>query len=143
MPYEFLEDVATADVAIRVTATSLEALLFDAAEATTNVMVDELASLARTVRKTVEVEAQAPDELLVNFLQELIYFKDAERLLLRPERVQVRRQDGRWTLTASLSGEVLDMRKHELKVDVKAVTYHRLRVEQTPTGWQADVILDI
>lgn len=143
MPYEFLEDVAIADVAFRAWGATLEDVLTAAAEATMNVMVGELSSIGRTVTRTVTAEADAPDLLLVNFLQELIYYKDAERLLLRPERVQTGRQDHRWTVRATLRGEPLDPQKHELKVDVKAVTLHRLRVEQTPEGWDAFVILDI
>jgi len=87
--------------------------------------------------------ADAEDLLLVEFLQEVIYFKDAQRLLLRPEAVSVQRLGERVRVSARLTGEPLDPKKHEQQVDVKAVTYHRLEVKQTDRGWEAFVILDI
>lgn len=143
MPYEFIEDQAIADVAFIARGLSLEELLRAAADATMNVMVDDLATIKRAVTKPVEAEAEAEDLLLVNFLQELIYYKDAEQLLLRPEEIAITRRDHRLAVRARCSGEKLDPAKHELKVDVKAVTLHRLKVEQTTTGWEAFVILDI
>ena len=143
MPYEFLEDVAIADIAFRALAESLEGLFREAAEATMNVMVGDLSTIERNVTRAISAEGEAEDLLLVNFLQELIYLKDAERLLLRPDVIRINRTGHHWSVSATASGEPLNPNKHELKVDVKAVTYHRLRVAQTPEGWEAFVILDI
>ena len=143
MPHEFLEDVATADIAFRAWAPSREALFADAAEATMNVMVGDLATIEGKLERTLTADAESPDLLLVNFLQEFIYYKDAQRLLLRPVSVRISEEPGRLAVEARCAGEELDMTKHELKVDVKAVTYHRLNVEQTSRGWEAFVILDI
>ncbi|NTV43837.1 MAG: archease, partial [Syntrophobacteraceae bacterium] len=41
------------------------------------------------------------------------------------------------------SGEKIDPDRHDLIVDVKAVTFHHFRVEQTRHGWEAMVILDL
>jgi len=141
--YEYIDDMAIADVAFIARGQTLEELFHAAAEATMNVMVDELATIERKVERTVEAEAEAEDLLLVNFLQELIYHKDSERLLLLPDELTVTRRDRRLAARARCSGEPLDPAKHELKVDVKAVTLHRLKVEQKPAGWEAFVILDI
>ncbi|HAM42082.1 MAG TPA: archease [Candidatus Omnitrophica bacterium] len=143
MPYEFLEEVAIADVAFRATGQSLEELLTSAADATMNAMVDDLGTIDRTTTKSIHVEDEAEDLLLVNFLQELIYYKDAERLLLRPDRLRVERHGRCLVLDAVVSGEPVNPKRHALKVDVKAVTFHRLRVEHTPRGWEAMVVLDV
>jgi SHS2 domain-containing protein len=50
--------------------------------------------------------------------------------------------DGRFSLTAAAWGETIDPSRHELLVDVKAVTLHRFRVEKASRGWEATVILD-
>jgi SHS2 domain-containing protein len=142
MPYEYVEDQAIADVAFIARAPSLEGLLKTAADATMNVMVDDLGTIERKTEKIVEAQAEAEDLLLVNFLQELIYHKDADRLLLRAEEVSVAR-GGRLSLRARCGGERIDPARHELNVDVKAVTLHKLKVEQTPAGWEAFVVLDI
>jgi SHS2 domain-containing protein len=143
MPYEFIEDVATADIAFRAQGRDLNELFTAAADATMNVMIEDLDTIERRVTKSVADEAEAEDLLLVEFLQELIYYKDAEQLLLRPVSVNVERSTGRLQVSATLAGERLDPARHEQRADVKAVTYHRLEVKQTERGWDAFVILDI
>jgi SHS2 domain-containing protein len=49
----------------------------------------------------------------------------------------------KFQLSVKAYGEKLDMKKHELLVDVKAVSLHQFRVEETKDGWVASVILDV
>ena len=95
MPYEFLEDVATADIAFRAWGKDLEETFIAAADATMNVMVEELDSIQPRERREFKLENEALDMLLFNFLQELIYYKDAEKLLLRVNQVEIRREGSR------------------------------------------------
>ena len=81
--------------------------------------------------------------LLFDFLQRLVYYKDAELLLLRVPDVATEHADGRWRLRARARGERLDALRHRQRVDVKAVTLHRFRLEQNPEGWRVFVILDV
>ena len=143
MPYRYLEELAIADVAFEATGRTLEALFVAATDATTNVMVGDLASIADRERRTIRVEDEAPDMLLLDLLQELLYYKDAERLLLRVPEVHIKSTDGGLTLAAEAHGERLDVEKHVLLVDVKAVTMHHFAVTQTEDGWHATVVLDI
>ena len=143
MPYRFLEDVSIADVAFEAWGDTVEAMFVAAAEATMNVMVADLETVSRKVRRSVRVEADALDLLLFNFLQELIFYKVAEQLLLLPDRVQVHAQQSPLSASADLSGEKLDTNRHDLIVDVKAVTLHRFQVSKTGRGHEAFVILDI
>ncbi len=143
MPYRYLDDIATADVAFEAWGQTLEELFIAAADATMNVMVEDLTTIIPREHRTIRAEADAIDMLLFEFLQELIYYKDAERLLLRVSRVHIDRRDDHALLAAEASGEELDPQKHELLVDVKAVTLHRFQVERTADGWRAMVILDI
>jgi SHS2 domain-containing protein len=50
---------------------------------------------------------------------------------------------GSWCVDAALEGEPIDAARHQLSGDVKAVTVHRLKVEQTSAGWEATVVLDV
>jgi SHS2 domain-containing protein len=83
------------------------------------------------------------DMLLFDLLQELIYYKDAEQLLLRVATIGIDKQDRLYRLRATARGERLDADRHEQRVDVKAVTLHRFKVETTDEGWRSLVILDI
>jgi SHS2 domain-containing protein len=143
MPYEYLEDIAISDVAFRAWDKSLEGLFVAAGDATMNVMVEVLGSIEERVSVPIRVKEDSIEMLLFNFLQELIYVKDAEELLLRVREVDIRKEDDAYVLSAEGKGENLDPEKHQLTVDVKAVTLHRFSVEQTPEGWDATVILDI
>ena len=143
MSYRFIEDIAIADVAFEAWGDDLAGVLASAAEATLNVMVSDLDSVASRDRRTVNLEAEEPDLLLFDFLQEVIFFKDAHRLLLRPENVVAEAREGIFTVTADLVGEELDMERHDLVVDVKAVTLHRFVVERVDGRWRAFVVLDI
>ena len=143
MPYRFLEDVAIADVAFEAWGDTVEALFVAVAEATLNVMVRDLDTVVKRKHRSVQLEPDALDLLLLNFLQEVIFYKDAERLLLRVVGVRVEPDGDDFRAFAELAGEELDMDRHELVVDVKAVTLHQFRVEQTGRGWEAFVILDI
>ena len=143
MPYQYLDDIATADAAFKAWGETLEELFTAAAEATMNVMVADLATIAPEQQRYFSVEADAVDMLLFELLQEIIFYKDAEQLLLRVAEVQISGGDDLWSLNATAVGETLNMEKHELVVDVKAVTLHRFQVEKTDHGWEALVILDI
>ena len=143
MPYRYIPDIAIADVAFEAWGGTLEELFVAAADATMNVMVADLATVAERLARTIRVEDTEVDMLLFQLLQELIFLKDAERLLLRVKAIEIRSIDGLFTLEAVARGEELDPARHDLVVDVKAVTLHRYRVNKTPGGWEAAVILDI
>lgn len=143
MPYQFLEDMATADIAFEATGKSLEELFVSAAEATTNVMIRDLQQISKCIKKEIRVEAEELDFLLFDFLQEIIYYKDAELLLFGEYSVKIGRENDRFLLNADAIGEELDGQRHELVVDVKAVTMHQFEVKKTEDGWMARVVLDI
>jgi SHS2 domain-containing protein len=143
VPYRYLADAFTADVGFLASGSTLDECFAAAAEATLEVMLANPASLEPREQRMVHVESERVDLALLNFLEELVYYKDAECLLLRAADVRVTQQKDTWTVTAALEGEVLDPTRHELSADVKAVTMHRLNVQRTDTGWEATVVLDI
>ena len=143
MPYEFLEDVATADIAFSARGKTLEETFRSAADATMNVMVEELDAIQPKETRKLRLENEQLDMLLFDFLQELIYYKDSEKLMLRIPQVRLQEKVKPYTLEATAAGEILDPARHHPRVDVKAVTLHRFRLAKTDRGWEAFVILDI
>lgn len=143
MPYEYLEDIAIADIAFRADSPTLEALFRTAGDALMNVMVEDLDAILFEETREVSLEDQELDLLLFDFLQEYIYYKDSEQLLLRATDVYIENKNNKKHLRATLQGEILDPERHIQGVDVKAVTLHNFHLEKTPTGWTATVILDI
>jgi SHS2 domain-containing protein len=143
MPYEFLEDIATADIAFRSWGDDLEEVFKAAGDAVVNTMIDNLDAIALTETRTFELEDDALDLLLFNFLQEFVYYKDSELLLLRAQQVEISQKESVYHLNAMTQGEQLDRDRHHQRVDVKAVTLHQFQLTKTNEGWMAQVILDI
>jgi SHS2 domain-containing protein len=143
MPFHFLEEMATADIAFEAWGEDLEETFISAADATMNVMVEELNSIQPRERREIRLENDELDLLLFNLLQELIFYKDAQKLMLRIQQVRLKGKARPYILEAVAMGETLDPERHHPRVDVKAVTLHHFRLEKTESGWKALVILDI
>ena len=143
MPYHYLEEIGTADIAFEATGRDLPELFSDAADATTNVMIDNIEAIQSRETRQIKVSNDKLDMLLFDFLQELIFLKDAERLLLRIREVQIDHRNKMYLVNATAEGETLDPERHHQRADVKAVTLHNFTVEQTDGGWKARVLLDI
>jgi SHS2 domain-containing protein len=144
MPYRFLEGLSVADVSFEATGSTPEELFSDSWEAALRVMIEEPSALQGRERRAIELEGDSLEFLLVDFLQELLFYKDAEGLLLRLAKCRIDTRDGGYHLVAEAAGESVDPRRHKLGVDVKAVTYHHLGVERhTSGGWRATFILDV
>ena len=143
MSYKYLEEIGTADIAFEATARDLPELFRDAADATMNVMIDNIDAIQPVETRQIELSNDKLDMLLFDFLQELIFLKDAERLLLRMREVQIAERDENYLVKATAEGEPLDADRHHQRADVKAVTLHDFTVEQIDRGWKARVLLDI
>ena len=143
MPFHYLEDIGTADIAFEATGRDLPELFTAAADATINVMIDNLDAIESRETQHIGLSSDSIEMLLFDFLQELIYFKDAKRLLLRARDTQIDQKGEAYFLKAKVVGERLDDTRHQQRADVKAVTLHGFSVEKQDSGWKAKVLLDI
>ena len=143
MAYRYLEEFGTADIAFEATGRDLPELFMAAADATMNVMIDNLDGIEPRETLQIELSNDNIDMLLFDLLQELIFLKDAERLLLRMRQVEIEEKDEKLFLHGIAEGESLDPERHHQRADVKAVTLHDFAVERTESGWKARALLDI
>jgi SHS2 domain-containing protein len=143
MPYHYLEDMAIADVAFEASGSTREELFIASCDATLNVMVEDLNTVFAGAHRTIRIGPEKLDLLLYRLLSELVYLKDAESLLLRVSKINFKEQSGEYSLEAEACGEAIDPSRHQLNLDVKAVTLHCFLVEEGPGGWKARVVLDI
>lgn len=143
MYYRYLEDIATADMAFEAGGGTLNDTFMACSEALLAEMVEDPEQVRplRTVDFT--CEADSLDMLLFEFLEELIFRKDAERLFLRVTSVSVEKHAALYRATVHAAGEEIDPGRHSLGADIKAVTMHRLAVEHTDNGWRATVVCDV
>jgi SHS2 domain-containing protein len=139
--FDFVDRV-TSDLAFVARGASLEAVFSAAAEALVAATVERPAAVEPRVLRSVELRDRAPDLLLLRFLNELIYLRDAEGLLLRVRSAWVQ-PEGEARVRAELEGEPLDAERHGRAGDVKAATAHGLELVRTDGGWRATVTLDV
>lgn len=135
--YESFEH--TADVGIRARAADLDALFAETARGLFALMVDDLGAVEPVHEVTIDLEGTQVDFLLFDWLNELLFRFDCEGLLFGDFNVHIHET----SLHATARGEPIDRARHQLAYEVKAITYHGLRVEQADGGWLAEVIVDI
>jgi SHS2 domain-containing protein len=143
MPYKFIDNVAIADVAFAASGKTMEELFESAGKALMATQVKDLKSVKPQKELDLEINAKDEERLLHDFLQELIFYKDAKLLLFSVFGISIKKTAGGYSLKAKLKGEELDMKKHELLADAKAISWHMFKVEKTEGGWEAFVIVDV
>lgn len=135
-------DAVTSDLTFQAEAPSPGELFEAAGEALLAATVENPGAVEARERRVLALEDCQIDLLLLRFLNELIFLRDADELLLRPERVDLR-CEGTLRLRAELVGERLDPARHVLAGEPKATTAHGLKVASEPPGWVAEVTLDV
>jgi SHS2 domain-containing protein len=129
----------TADLGLRAAAADMDGLFSEAAMALLSAIVEEPVSVRPVIEARIEIAGADREYLLADWLKELLFrFEDEQMLFCRFE-VQTRSNG----LSAVIWGEPFDPERHLLSHEVKAITYHELKVVQTKDGWLAEVIVDI
>lgn len=150
-PYRPLEDVSIADAAFEVVGKDLNEIFRDAALATFSEMVDIYAVKGAETRE-IKVEAEKLDDLMFKWLEQLIYLKDAENMWFNKFDVDVKKKGKNYSLEALVYGEPITQDPKKMRTDVKAITRHKLNVEEftfddvekkVRQGWRATFVLDI
>jgi SHS2 domain-containing protein len=135
--YEIFEH--TADLGLRMRAASLDELFGEAGRALFSVIVANFDAVRAVQELELNIEGSRLDDLLFDWLAELLYTFDTRRVLFCDFRVRVQEEG----FQATARGEPFDPDRHELDMEVKAITYHGLKVEQDGDGWLAEVIVDL
>ncbi len=139
--FVFLDDIATSDAAIEARGDTLEELFRASATATFEVMVDTK-DVQPEIKKELHLENQEIDKLLFDWLAEIIYLKDSEFMVFSKFDIEIKKNSN-YLLNATIFGEEINQSRHELRCDVKAITYHLFDVSKKEGKWTARFILDI
>jgi SHS2 domain-containing protein len=94
-------------------------------------------------KQVLKVEAKDEESLLFDFLDDLVFEKDANLMIFSKFECNIEEKDGRFHLKCMAFGEKLNVERHEPKVDVKAITMHMFEIKKTEEGWKATVLVDI
>jgi SHS2 domain-containing protein len=129
----------TADIGIIAYGADVKELFCNAALALFS-LITELESIQEKLHLDLEVSSEDRDGLMVEWLNELIYFFDAKHILFSRFDIESLTHNA---LKATCYGEDFDPEKHKIKIGVKAATYHMLRLDTNNNGYKAQIILDI
>lgn len=132
--YEIIDH--TADIGIRCSGSTMNLAFENAGYAMFDIMCDA-SSVKPLTTKKVECQANDLEQLLVDWLGELLFICDVDDMLFSDFRVKITGT----SLRASIRGERMDSARHHLKTDIKAITYHMLEVDEAANTVQ--VLFDI
>jgi SHS2 domain-containing protein len=135
--FEFVDH--SGDLGVRVFGESFPQLFEQAAEALTFILTDPKAIRIKETRKIL-LEAKTDEELLITWLNELVYLFETEGLLFKTYNVFSVHDHH---LEALAQGEIYVEGRHPIKTTVKAATYHQLKISNDQGVWTAQVIFDL
>ena len=141
-PYEILEH--TADVGLKASGSTLKELFENAARGMFEIIAGEKIHqpFSEPASRKVEIKKEVKDleELLVDWLSELLYIFNKEGILLGHFKVFELNYSG---ITGEAYGEKVDPERHTLQTEIKAVTFHRLKIEEDKKGFSCNIIFDV
>jgi SHS2 domain-containing protein len=131
----------TADLGLRIVADDLTDLFQTAAVGLFDVIVANREEVRALETEQVSLQGDTPEDLMVEWLNELIYRSETRHRLYSCFQVEL--DEPACRLTATIGGEPIDRERHILDHEVKAATRHGLSLKKEPQGWVAEVIVDI
>lgn len=139
--FKFLEH--TADAYIAAYGRNINEAFENAALAMFETMTDT-SNVESTIEEDVEVLGDDKQSLLYNWLEELLVRFEVKNILYSKFNVlEIKEENKRLKLKAKVYGEQFNPEKHKQKVGIKAVTYHRMEIEETSEGATVKFILDL
>ncbi len=135
--YALLEH--TADIAVRVRAGDLKDLFGNTALAMFDIIAGKIKEKsAKKVKIKVRQKADTLDELFVNWLNELLFLSATKELVFSDFKINKLTEK---SLEATLAGE--SVKNYKIHTEIKAATYHQLKIEKSAKGWLGEVIFDV
>ncbi len=134
----------TADVKVRCWGKDLEEAFAQAAYALMETITPNLNKIFKVKSKSIKIVSEDREALLFDFLSELLYIFDVERLLFSQIKLKfIKKVEDQFELEANLKGEIFNKEKHEIGTEVKAITYSYMNIEIRNNNVEIQVIFDI
>jgi SHS2 domain-containing protein len=139
--YEYLPHPA--DVRFKASGNTLEEAFEQAAMAMFNVIITDISTIKPERSVVIELKSEELDNLLYDYLSELLYQFEVEEIIFGEFHVDsIIQNDTGYLLKGRAMGEDIDLDRHVFDTEVKAVTYHQLSVKQESKGFITHVIVD-
>ena len=134
----------TADVQVRSWGLSLEEAFAQTAYSLMATITPNLKKITPKVEREITIEAEDKEALLFDFLSEFLYIFDVDEFVFNQIYVRsIEKFKDNYKLRATLKGEKFDLNKHEIGIEVKAITYSFLNIEEKHESIVIDIVFDI
>jgi len=135
--YELIDH--TADIGVKAFGNNLSECFENAAKAMFDIITDS-SEVENIGQYNIELQADDPEQLLVDWLSELLYLNSAKNLVFGFFKVNL--EDNNKKMNATIFGEKYDISRHKAGAEIKAVTYHMLEIRKKKP-YHAQVLFDI
>ncbi len=141
--FEFL-DIAPADAAFVAHGSSLDEVFANSALAVSAIMTDVM-KVGTVEKVTMSANGYDLNSLMFDWLSKVLYVSSTENVLFSKFEVKIRKGAGKddFILEAVCWGEKIDLEKHEINAEVKAITYHKMEIKEEGDKWRAQVVVDL
>ncbi len=129
----------TADLRIRVFGDTLEQLLQNAANAMLELMTERSKVDCHEVR-LITITGETDEIKLVRLLNEILFLFETERIIFSDAEVEIKSETD---ISVICRGEAFDSNKHEINLDIKAVTYHNMNISRSGDRLVVDIVFDV
>lgn len=129
----------TADVCVRVSGRSMEEVFVGSARAMMGIITN-LEKVKPSDEISIEAQAENYEELLVNWLQEILYVHEVKKMVFKDFEVKIENDS---LAVGKAYGEKISIDRHEFYSTIKAVTYHNLRIIASKDKYRVDIVFDI
>lgn len=130
----FKEIDHTADAALRIWGETLP-LLFQQAVLGLYALAGVRTQAGEVGSQLIHLQGKDAESLLVNFLSELLFILNEDKILCQIDRLEIHKN--------SLTGKLKQEKVLQIQKEIKAVTYHRLKITHNGSYYQTDLVLDV
>jgi SHS2 domain-containing protein len=134
-PYKYIEH--TADLGIEIVGKTMEDLFINIGNAIFETQVTGDVKVHKQI--TIEIKAETIEDLFIDWCRELLYYFSVHGFIPKEYKLTLENT----SLTAQLSGDVFDPKRHKTKLEIKNPTYHNFSIKKTDAGYQATIIFDV
>jgi SHS2 domain-containing protein len=139
MSFKYLENISLAEAAFEAKGKTLKELFESCADAFIDTTADSK-TIKEKIQKKIEIKEENTEKLLFEFLDKLIFLKDAESLIFKKIKIE---EINEKKIKAILIGDKIKAEEQKLRADIKAITMHKFQIQKTKTEWKAMVVMDI
>ena len=129
----------TADVCVRVFGNSLEEIFIGSSKAMMGIITD-VEKVDPSMEISIKADGENYEELLVKWLQEILYLHEVKKMVFKDFKIKI---ENGTRAVGKAYGEKIDVDRHEFYSNIKAVTYHNLKIISSKDKYRVDIVFDI